>query len=395
MEVAQSAVTKALDTLIAARAASVERGWRSGAAAGIGEWPRINSSLLPSCSTAVQTAASAVHPPFARYAHACVVPAGLRLIFTSGQVGIAPDGTIPTDAEAQTALAFANVQAVLNAAGAGLEHIVRVNAYVVGREHLQPYMRARDAAIGSLPPTASTLMVVSGFARPEFLVEVEVTAAAPAIDAPLSPPPPPPLSPPPPTSSPPSEPRAHAAPSTPLGDQNRQVIDRLDELADSLSVLTARAADADASSTPPAAASAPAAPRAAAPASDGAPAHETQDAGTQAVASEDAGTQAGGAQPETAGGGGTPTAAAVPSTHAPRRPEEAWCSASAGSSAGLAAAPPARRGELSPPAQRWTPRGDAARAHDATRRSSSPQRRQHRVPSLYRSPGGDTMLRYV
>jgi enamine deaminase RidA (YjgF/YER057c/UK114 family) len=31
------------------------------------------------------------------------------------------------------------------------------------------------------PLPASTLMVVSGFARPEFVVEIEVVAAGPAI----------------------------------------------------------------------------------------------------------------------------------------------------------------------------------------------------------------------
>ena len=40
------------------------------------------------------------------------------------------------------------------------------------------YMQARDewlADVARLP--ASTLVIVSGFTRPEFLVEVEVTAA--------------------------------------------------------------------------------------------------------------------------------------------------------------------------------------------------------------------------
>ena len=39
-------------------------------------------------------------------------------------------------------------------------------------------MDVRDRYVGD-PPPASTLMIVSGFARPEFLVEVEVIAVAP------------------------------------------------------------------------------------------------------------------------------------------------------------------------------------------------------------------------
>jgi enamine deaminase RidA (YjgF/YER057c/UK114 family) len=39
-------------------------------------------------------------------------------------------------------------------------------------------MSVRDLYISD-PSPASTLMIVSGFSRPEFLVEVEVIAAAP------------------------------------------------------------------------------------------------------------------------------------------------------------------------------------------------------------------------
>ncbi|MEL6317298.1 MAG: RidA family protein, partial [Pseudomonadota bacterium] len=59
----------------------------------------------------------------------------------------------------------------------------RLNAYVTDRAHLPGYMRARDrfvAAAGGDGPPASTLMIVSGFARPEFVVEIEALAAAPA-----------------------------------------------------------------------------------------------------------------------------------------------------------------------------------------------------------------------
>ena len=59
-----------------------------------------------------------------------------------------------------------------------LADMVRINAYVSDRRYLKGYMDARDAFVGT-PPPASTLMIVSGFAREEFLVEIEVLAAAP------------------------------------------------------------------------------------------------------------------------------------------------------------------------------------------------------------------------
>ncbi|MEQ8402743.1 MAG: RidA family protein [Roseitalea porphyridii] len=117
-----------------------------------------------------------IHPPFARYSHAVEVPPGARLLFCSGQLGIAPDADIPAGTEAQTRLCFANIDAILREAGMGLDHIVRINAFVTGREHLAPYMKVRDEMFGESPP-ASTLMIVSGFAREAFTVEIEAIAA--------------------------------------------------------------------------------------------------------------------------------------------------------------------------------------------------------------------------
>lgn len=120
-----------------------------------------------------------IHPPFAPYSHGMVVPAGQRLVFCSGQLGIAADGTIPPDCAGQAQLCFANVAAVLEEAGMSLAQIVRINAFVTGREHLAAYMGVRNGLF-SEPFPASTLVIVAGFARPEFLVEVEAVAAGPA-----------------------------------------------------------------------------------------------------------------------------------------------------------------------------------------------------------------------
>jgi len=120
-----------------------------------------------------------IRAPFANYSHGVEVPAGARLVYCSGQLGSAPDGTIPATVEGQAERCFQNIAAILAEAGLGLADIVRINAYVTAREHMQGYMAVRDRVVGS-PPPASTLMIVSGFTRPEFLVEVEAVAAGPA-----------------------------------------------------------------------------------------------------------------------------------------------------------------------------------------------------------------------
>ena len=56
-------------------------------------------------------------------------------------------------------------------------NIIRINAYVSDRKYLPEYMAVRDALFPGGSP-ASTLMIVSGFAREIFKVEIEVVAAA-------------------------------------------------------------------------------------------------------------------------------------------------------------------------------------------------------------------------
>lgn len=114
--------------------------------------------------------------PFARYSHGVEIPPGARTLFCSGQLGIAGDGAIPADAGAQTELCFKVIGAILAAADMGFADLVRLNAYVTSRDHLPAYMAVRDRFIAD-PPPASTLLIVAGFAREAFKVEVEAVAA--------------------------------------------------------------------------------------------------------------------------------------------------------------------------------------------------------------------------
>jgi enamine deaminase RidA (YjgF/YER057c/UK114 family) len=120
----------------------------------------------------------AIRAPFARYAHGVEVPPGARLVVTSGQLGIGADDAVPTGARAQADLCFANCAAILAEAGMGPGDVIRINAYVTDRAHMAGYMAARDAWLADVTRLpASTLVIVTGFTRAEFLVEVEVTAA--------------------------------------------------------------------------------------------------------------------------------------------------------------------------------------------------------------------------
>ncbi len=121
-----------------------------------------------------------IAPPFAGYSHGIEVPPGWRMVRTSGQLGLAGDGTVPEGAQAQAGICFANIAAILAEARMGTADVCHVSAYVTDRSHMAGYMAARDAFLaGCAVLPSSTLVIVSGFTRPEFVVEVEVWAAAP------------------------------------------------------------------------------------------------------------------------------------------------------------------------------------------------------------------------
>ena len=117
---------------------------------------------------------ASIRAPFAQYSHAVEVPAG-RMLFASGQLGVSPDDKVPEDAEAQAVLCFENIKAILAEAGMTFADVVRFTAYVTDRAYFPVYGAVRSRYVSG-NAFASTLVIVSGFTRPEFKVEVEVTA---------------------------------------------------------------------------------------------------------------------------------------------------------------------------------------------------------------------------
>jgi enamine deaminase RidA (YjgF/YER057c/UK114 family) len=119
---------------------------------------------------------TSIAPPAARYAHAVLSAHPARLLHTSGVVPTAPDGTVPTELGAQADVVWANIAAILAEAGMAITDVVSVTTYVVVGNDLAPVMAARDRAFGE-HIAASTLVTVPALARPEWRVEVAVTAA--------------------------------------------------------------------------------------------------------------------------------------------------------------------------------------------------------------------------
>lgn len=109
-------------------------------------------------------------------AHGVEVSPGARWLFTNGQVGTRADGTAPDTPREQAIVVFERLQAILKAADMGFADVVRLNAYLVGRDGTQDVLDIRDAFLGAHKP-ATTFFYVSGLSRPGLVVEVEAVAA--------------------------------------------------------------------------------------------------------------------------------------------------------------------------------------------------------------------------
>jgi len=99
-----------------------------------------------------------------------------RMLFTAGTPGLTPEGYLSDTFEGQAEQAWKNILHLLESAGMGVEHLVKIVQYLVRPEDIRAYAPIRARVLGPHRP-ASMLMVVSALPRPEFLIEIEACAA--------------------------------------------------------------------------------------------------------------------------------------------------------------------------------------------------------------------------
>jgi enamine deaminase RidA (YjgF/YER057c/UK114 family) len=119
-------------------------------------------------------------PPPVGYSHIAKVTSG-TLIYISGQVPSDSSGNLVGEGnfEAQVEQVFKNLTLALEAAGATMADIVKMNFYLVAEvsQHDVPKLRAiRERYLGNADLPAGTLVYVSRLARPGWLVEIEAVA---------------------------------------------------------------------------------------------------------------------------------------------------------------------------------------------------------------------------
>ena len=99
---------------------------------------------------------------------------GGRLLFIAGQTAADRDGNVvgKGDPEVQCEQVFANLRAVLAAAGGNFDNLVMTTTYLTDIKYREAYNRVRLRYYRDTQPT-STLVVVKALASEDFLIEID------------------------------------------------------------------------------------------------------------------------------------------------------------------------------------------------------------------------------
>lgn len=109
------------------------------------------------------------------FSQAIILPPGARTMIIGGQNGVDDTGAlVSADFGEQAARALDNMIVILQAAGTGLEALVKMTIFMKDGESVEAGYGAWMQRWGMRPnPPAISVINVPGFARPGVLIEIE------------------------------------------------------------------------------------------------------------------------------------------------------------------------------------------------------------------------------
>lgn len=113
------------------------------------------------------------------YSQGVVTYGNGKTIYVGGQNAVNELGEIvgKNDLSAQTIQAMQNVQAVLEAAGAGWNQVVKLTVYILqGNDPVKAFQAAQSFLAKMPKPPAVTVVMVAGLGHPDWLLEIEAIA---------------------------------------------------------------------------------------------------------------------------------------------------------------------------------------------------------------------------
>jgi 2-iminobutanoate/2-iminopropanoate deaminase len=117
-----------------------------------------------------------IYPATDDYVHAMEVTGAMRFLFVSGTMGLDAEGKAPASLVDQLSLIWSNIRRILAEANMTTDNIVRLTSYLRDPSYAEANQDARVAALGE--QRVATTAIVAETLLPEWLVEIEVIAAA-------------------------------------------------------------------------------------------------------------------------------------------------------------------------------------------------------------------------
>lgn len=105
-----------------------------------------------------------------------------KTIYIGGQDAVNSRGEIigKGDIAKQTEQVMQNLQTALATCGATFENLIKLTIYMVQGQNLYDGFKVSQKFLGNLTnPPAISVLIVTGLANPDFLVEIEATAFVP------------------------------------------------------------------------------------------------------------------------------------------------------------------------------------------------------------------------
>jgi 2-iminobutanoate/2-iminopropanoate deaminase len=110
------------------------------------------------------------------YPQAVEVTGPTRWLYLSGQIPVAPDGSLAADFRAQCEQVWDNIETQLTAVGMTLDNLVKVTTFLSDRRHALENREVRVRRLAGRQPALT--VIVTGVFDEAWLVEIEAVAAA-------------------------------------------------------------------------------------------------------------------------------------------------------------------------------------------------------------------------
>ena len=110
------------------------------------------------------------------YPQAVEVVSPTRWLYLSGQIPVAPDGSLAADFTGQCDQVWSNIETQLNAAGMTLDNLVKVTTFLSDRSYALENREVRLRRLAGRQPALT--VIVTGIFDEAWLVEIEAVAAA-------------------------------------------------------------------------------------------------------------------------------------------------------------------------------------------------------------------------